>query len=309
MPNNQGVVRIYIYSSIILGKRDQIPHNGTMKIYRPKGKAGEYSPNALNIYKGCDHHCSYCYVDRFQPGHLTRPAEFNEDGFGELDKQLEKTFFHEQILLCFTGDAYCKADVEIGATRKILKRLFDAGSPVAILTKGGRRCLRDIDLFCQNRERVKVGATLTFDHDGDSHTFEPGASLPGERINMLRALKTNGIRTWASMEPVIEPGASLRIMEEALPFLDEIKVGRWNHSATADLIDWRDFGMKAVELVRRFGVDLYVKHDLRICLPRGFLKPEEQETRFLNVVPRPAGNEVMLPGFGAVDHAAPSVII
>ena len=31
-------------------------------IYTPQGRAREYSPLALNIYNGCDHRCSYCYI-------------------------------------------------------------------------------------------------------------------------------------------------------------------------------------------------------------------------------------------------------
>jgi DNA repair photolyase len=33
-------------------------------IYSPKGKAGEYSPLAVNIYNGCNHGCFYCYVPK-----------------------------------------------------------------------------------------------------------------------------------------------------------------------------------------------------------------------------------------------------
>ena len=31
-------------------------------IYKPKGKAREYSPLAANFYNGCDHGCIYCYA-------------------------------------------------------------------------------------------------------------------------------------------------------------------------------------------------------------------------------------------------------
>ena len=35
-----------------------------IKIYEPRGRAREYSPFAMNYFKGCDHGCRYCYVPR-----------------------------------------------------------------------------------------------------------------------------------------------------------------------------------------------------------------------------------------------------
>jgi hypothetical protein len=35
-------------------------------IYEPRGPAGETSARALNIYRGCDHRCEYCYVAGLQ---------------------------------------------------------------------------------------------------------------------------------------------------------------------------------------------------------------------------------------------------
>ena len=32
-------------------------------IYEPKGKAREYSPLAVNLYRGCSHGCLYCYAN------------------------------------------------------------------------------------------------------------------------------------------------------------------------------------------------------------------------------------------------------
>ena len=31
-------------------------------IYEPQGRAGEFAPLAANLYRGCGHGCSYCYV-------------------------------------------------------------------------------------------------------------------------------------------------------------------------------------------------------------------------------------------------------
>ena len=31
-------------------------------IYEPRGRAGEYAPLAVNLYRGCGHGCIYCYA-------------------------------------------------------------------------------------------------------------------------------------------------------------------------------------------------------------------------------------------------------
>ena len=33
-------------------------------IYKPEGKAGEYSEWACNLYNGCTNECDYCYLKR-----------------------------------------------------------------------------------------------------------------------------------------------------------------------------------------------------------------------------------------------------
>ena len=42
-------------------KTTKNPHKA---IYQPRGKAGEYSPWAVNFYNGCPCACSYCYKDK-----------------------------------------------------------------------------------------------------------------------------------------------------------------------------------------------------------------------------------------------------
>ena len=50
-------------------------------------------------------------------------------------------------------------------------------------------------------------------------------------------------------------------------------VPKLNHSASA--VDWRAFGMNAVDMIRAAGKRLYVKVDLRLFFPAGYLRPEE----------------------------------
>lgn len=232
-------------------------------IYIPKGKAREYSPYALNIYTGCDHNCKYCYVKilKLQRYELNNEIEPRKDILIKLEKQLKKQEITGQVLLCFMGDPYCKADIEYETTRDILNILLEYDIPTAILSKGGGRILKDIELFKKFRN-IKVGATLTLLEEKESRYYEPGAALPRERIETLGILHREGIKTWVSFEPVIRPLTTYQLLELSYPFVDQYKVGKMNHYALETKIDWREFGntitMKLMELKK----DFYIKKDL-----------------------------------------------
>ena len=198
----------------------------------------------------------------------------------KLEKELSKTQITKQVLLSFLSDPYCTAESNYCITYQVLKLLNKHNVPVAILTKGGSRCLRDLDLFKQFHN-IKVGATLTFDNDRDSFAWEPGAALPLDRIGALRILHGEGITTWASFEPVIEPAQSLNLIKQTLPFIDQYKLGKWNHDPRADLIDWSSYVAQAVKILRDNGKQFYVKEDLR-KYAHG-LTPEESDMDYMSL--------------------------
>jgi len=254
-------------------------------IYEPKGKAREYSPLALNVYSGgCDHQCRYCYCANIQRGAwgaTSRPRDLRG-----LDREAAKA--RRQILLSFMADPYCAAEMQHGKTREALGVLSAARCSVAILTKGGTRCLRDLETFTRCPDgRVKVGATLTFEDNRKSVEWEPGARTFSDRLAALRQLHDAGVRTWASIEPVIEPAESLAVIEASLPYVDAYKVGRWNHDARANAIDWPAFGKAAVDMIRAAGKALYVKVDLRPRFPAGYLTAAETNMDALTLPDRP----------------------
>jgi len=240
-------------------------------IYEPKGKAREYSPLALNLYMGCTHACRYCYA----PHCIQCTAEaYNKtpsprNGVLEsLEKALQKDVPKEQVLLSFIGDVYSEATDNNAITRNVLEMLLHYKAPVAVLTKGGHRCLKDMDIFKQFGDHIQVGATLTFDNDTDSLAWEPGAALPAERLDTLCKLHDEGIRTFASFEPVIDPVQSLHLIIAALPFVDVFKVGKINNFEGLDkTIDWTAFLLEVVTILRAAGKQFYIKHDLRISAP------------------------------------------
>lgn len=257
-----------------------------MEIYEPKGRAREYSPLALNYYKGCTHGCRYCYVPnmigRFNSSY--NHAEVNADVSLEKIEKSAKKFYGcgKQILLSFTGDPYCGVCPEI--TTEVLKILNKYEHKVAILTKGGKRLLNDFDIIKSFGDRIKVGATFTFDNEKDSKAWEPGAASPEERVEVLKFFADNGVKTWASFEPVIFPEQSLAMLKEIAQFINHVKIGKLNNYKGLDKgVDWAEFIKKSVDICRAKGVKFYIKKDLREFNDGVEISSEESDFDFLNL--------------------------
>jgi DNA repair photolyase len=240
-------------------------------IYEPKGKAREYAPLACNVYSGCDHACIYCYAPSTLHRHrdsFAKPSDRPGNFLETLKKDASKMPADSRsnsVLLSFTCDPYQKFDVLRGTTRRVIKILHEAGFSVTILTKGGARALRDIDLLTP---RDAFATTLTTLDDRESLTWEPGAALPHDRIDAIRTFHERGIPTWVSLEPVIDPVQAQEIIRQTSSFVDLFKVGKLNYHPLANEIDWSAFAKQTVALLDSLGKDYYIKQDLLPYLNR-----------------------------------------
>ena len=243
-------------------------------IYEPKGKAREYSPLALNYYKGCDHGCKYCYVpamfNRFDSNYNHEKVELRKS-IPDILKNIESSArkfsnSEKQVLLNFTSDPYNGLEKDLNLTRQILKILLKYNIPVSILTKGGRLIERDIDVFKSFGDNIIIGVSLTFDENTkESKEWEPGASCPSDRLVSLKILRDQNIKTWASFEPVIFPGQSLSLLGKVAKnnLCDYVKIGKLNNYKGIDKnINWSDFLNKAVKICRDYELPFYIKKDL-----------------------------------------------
>lgn len=241
-------------------------------IYEPKGKAREYSPLALNPYLGCNHACKYCYVPgirRCSPEQNLNIIEKHNfiDDLKKDARNLKDR--NQQVLLSFMSDPYNSLEPEKKLTRKSLKILLDNRIPCAILTKAGTKALGDMDIFKLFGKSIQVGATLTLENDKDSFFWESGAALPSDRIEMLKQLKENGIKTWASFEPVIDPVQSVNLIKKVIDYVDIFKIGKLNniYSEIQNKINWQEYLKTIVSILRSYNKAFYVKYDLRRICP------------------------------------------
>ena len=235
-------------------------------IYETKGRAREYRELACNLYTGCDHGCSYCYV----PGVLRRKRdEFHKNieprkgiikSIDRESKILAAAGEKRQVLLCFTCDPYMITDEKYEITRQAIQTLHKNGLNVCVLTKGGSRALRDIDLFGLGDS---FGTTLTCAYPYDSMLLEPGAESPADRMQTIKNFHFSGINTWVSLEPVIYPDQTLEIIRLTHKYVDEYKVGALNYCSVAPPVNWADFVHELKALFEQLDCQYQFKKDLR----------------------------------------------
>jgi len=222
---------------------------------------------------GCSHYCKYCYAPRV----LQRK---NENYFGipsprnnvlrYLEKDLQARSYEKQILLSFVGDVYSQTTDDSQTTRAALELLNKYKAPVAVLSKGGKKMLRDLDVFQAFGERIMAGTTLTFMDEHKSKEWEAGAALPQERLEVLNELRRAGIKTFASFEPVLEIPESLKLIEQTIKDDSVIhyKIGKLNNYKGLDKgKDWRDYLKEALAMLRPAGKQIYIKKCLRDVAP------------------------------------------
>lgn len=257
-----------------------------MNIYEPAGRAREYSPLALNYFKGCDNGCKYCYVPnmlgRFNSNYNHENVIKNID-YDKIEKSAQKMRdCDKQILFSFTSDPYCNA--ENGETKKILEILNFYGHKVAILTKNPTKATNDIETFKKFGDRIKIGSTLTFDNDIDSREWESGAEMPKQRISGLKTISEQGIKTWASFEPVIIPEQSLNMLKQVSDFISHVRIGKLNNYKGIDKnIDWSKFIFDSVRICRDANLPFYIKKDLAIHNKNVYLSGNEINEDYLNL--------------------------
>jgi DNA repair photolyase len=168
----------------------------------------------LNVYRGCEHGCIYCYA---RPFHeylgFSVGLDFETKIMVKhkapelLKKTLRSTKWKPQVIaMSGITDCYQPIERSLLLTRKCLEVLAEFRNPVGIITKN-HLITRDIDILKELNEFDCVSTTISVTSLDKKITevMEPRTSRPYRRLKAIEKLAKAGIPVGVNVAPII-PG-------------------------------------------------------------------------------------------------------
>ncbi|MRS04031.1 hypothetical protein EG832_12550 [bacterium] len=236
-------------------------------VYEPKGRAREYSELACNLYRGCTHGCRYCYAPacmRTTQDKWHATAAPRRDVLQSLEKDAEKLRRDSRrILFSFLSDPYQPLE----RTERLMQKALGIVSRYKlwsqILTKGCADLIQE-DIGLMKQAGTELGVTLCFSDDATRAAWEPAASSVEDRLGVLKTAHKEGVFTWVSLEPVIDPVQALAVIDMAHRYVQFWKIGKLNHMKDVEAgVNWQKFLSDVELLLRKVDAKYYIKDDLR----------------------------------------------
>jgi DNA repair photolyase len=163
----------------------------------------------LNIYRGCEHGCIYCYAI-YSHQYLN-----SDDYFGSiqvktnivaaLEKQLSSDSWNREVInIGGVTDSYQPCEATYRLMPDILKLLIKYKTPCIISTKSDL-VLRDYDLIdaLSKITYVNVAATITCMDENMRRKIEPKAIKSKKRFTMLKEFSKTNCSTGLHFMPII----------------------------------------------------------------------------------------------------------
>lgn len=256
-------------------------------LYTPGGAAREYAAVGCNFYRGCPFQCSYCYnrkgltakvnglsyallEDGFsKPSH--RPKKYQDMVAtdyaltvfkGEVEKWLDHLLQYG-IFFSFSTDPLSPDAVML--TTSAAFYAAQKGIDVKILTKNAGATSAIFRPFMNNKfnSHIAIGFTLTGRDD-----IEPYAPGNAQRIETLKLLHQWGLKTFVSIEPIVDFDSSWKMIEETAGYADQHLIGlmsnrKANGFEPYELSQCNAFLHKTALLAMDKGMKVYWKESIR----------------------------------------------
>jgi len=163
----------------------------------------------LNIYRGCEHGCKYCYAiyshDYLNNGNYFSEIFVKSNIVEQLEKELSGPGWKREVInIGGVTDSYQPAEAEYKLMPEILKLLIKYKTPAIISTKSDL-ILRDYDLIDELSRitYINVAATITTTNEELREKIEPGGCDSAKRFEMLKTFRKTNASVGLHVMPII----------------------------------------------------------------------------------------------------------
>jgi len=188
----------------------------------------EWANWVINIQRGCEHDCRYCYA-RYDAVHRFHYCTLEQWRQPEIiTKRVERTFSRRNGITMFPS-SHDITPHNIEPCMEVLHKLLAAGNRVLIVSKPHWPCVtRMCEEFKEFRDQILFRFTIGSTYDKVLEFWEPGAPNFAERISALQYAFHAGYQTSVSCEPYLD-AYICQLVEAVTDWVTEtIWIGRMN---------------------------------------------------------------------------------
>lgn len=200
---------------------------------------------------GCPHGCLYCYARAKQTAcpEMAAPEAWKTFRVDREAVQRQYPLYPGQVMFPAHHDI---VPDNLDVCLAILTNLLAAGNRVLVVSKPHRSCIwalcRELAPF---REQVLFRFTITARSDKILRFWEPHAPAYSERRASLESAFHRGFATSVSVEPMLDVGDVVAMVEELLPFITHsIWIGKMNRIDKRVLCDSPETGREIARIER-----------------------------------------------------------
>ena len=163
----------------------------------------------LNIYRGCQHGCVYCYAmyshDYLKAENYFEDIYVKSNIVEQLERQLSNSSWKREIVnIGGVTDSYQPLEAKYKFMPEILRLLIKYKTPCIISTKSDL-VLRDYDLIDELSKitYVNIAATITCVDENIRKKIEPHSKDSTKKFNMLKEFSKTNASTGLHFMPII----------------------------------------------------------------------------------------------------------
>lgn len=254
----------------------QIERRVPSKILTPTNGFLTGYTHSLNPYMGCQFACSYCYVKEMPLAKFRGQAwgtwvDIKEQAAEKLKRELQtaKKKGTVSIFMSSATDPYQPVEYQERITRSLLEVMTENKPDFLFVQTRSPLVTRDIDLFLEMKDRIRISMTIETDREDMRKHFTPNAPPLAARMEALKRLYEAKLDVQAAISPILPSTEQFADkMLECTPriCLDNYlgdgaggkrtaRMGIYRKYEEVDLADW--YQPEALEKVRQQFLQVY----------------------------------------------------